>query len=141
PTDQFGWDQIGRGDATNTGNASMNSWKSGNKIIGFFGRLNYDWDDRFLLMGSLRYEGNSRFGADHKWGVFPGISAGWRLSNESFLDGATFVDDLKLRGGFGVTGIAPSGNYLSLTSYNYGGRFLYNGEWVQGLSPARNPNP
>ena len=50
-------------------------------------------------------------------------------------------DDLKLRAGYGVTGIAPGSSYLSLTSYNYGGRFLYNGQWVQGLSPARNPNP
>lgn len=141
PTDQFGYDQLGAGDALNSGNADMGSYKEGNKIIGFFSRLNYDWDDRFLLMGSVRYEGNSRFGADHKWGLFPGISAGWRLSEEAFLSGASFVDDLKLRGGFGVTGIAPRNNYLSLTSYDYGARFLYNGEWVQGLSPARNPNP
>jgi TonB-linked SusC/RagA family outer membrane protein len=141
PTDQFGYDQIQAGDALNAGDADIGSYKAGNKIIGFFGRLNYDWDNRFLLMASLRHEGNSRFGADHKWGLFPGVSAGWRLSEESFLSGASFVDDLKLRAGFGVTGIAPNGNYLSLTSYDYGGRFLYNGEWVQGLSPARNPNP
>lgn len=141
PTDQFGYDQLGSGNALNTGNASMGSFKGSNKIIGFFGRLNYDWDDRFLVMASLRYEGNSRFGADNKWGYFPGISAGWRLSEEAFLSGANWIDDLKLRGGFGVTGIAPNNNYLSLTSYSYGSRFLYNGQWVQGLSPARNPNP
>ena len=141
PTDQFGYDQLQRGDALTAGRASMSSGKSGNKIIGFFSRLNYDWDDRFMVMASVRHEGNSRFGADHKWGLFPAISAGWRLSEESFLRGASFVDDLKLRGGFGVTGIAPNGNYLSLTSYDYGPRFLYNGQWVQGLRPARNPNP
>src|SRR5690625_7265022 len=52
-----------------------------------------------------------------------------------------FSSDLKLRVGFGITGVAPGNSYLSLTSFNYGGRFLYNGEWIQGISPARNPNP
>ena len=95
----------------------------------------------FLLMGSLRYEGDSRFGANHKWGVFPAVSGGWRISQEGFLRGATFINDLKLRAGYGVTGIAPRDPYQSLTSYAYGARFPYEGSWVQGLSPSRNPNP
>ena len=142
PTDLFGYDQLQRGTALTDGRASMSSDKSGYKLIGFFSRLNYDWQNRFLLMGSVRYEGNSRFGADHKWGLFPAVSAGWRLSEEGFVKRALpWFDDLRLRTGYGVTGIAPDRSYLSLTSYSYGGRFLYNGQWVQGLAPARNPNP
>ena len=92
-------------------------------------------------MGSTRYEGNSRFGADHKWGLFPALSAAWRLSEEGFVRRLPWVNDLKLRAGYGVTGIAPTSSYLSLTSYSYGQRFLYNGQWVQGLAPARNRIP
>jgi hypothetical protein len=120
----------------------MTSTKSSYKLIGYFTRLNYDWQNRFLLNGSLRYEGNSRFGAEHKWGMFPAISAGWRLANESFFKRvAPAFNEFKLRVGYGVTGIAPDQSYLSLTSYSYGSKFLYNGQWVEGLSPSRNPNP
>ncbi len=141
PTDLFGYNQIQAGSALTDGKASMGSGKSSYKLIGFFGRLNYDWDNRFILMGSLRYEGNSRFGANHKWGMFPAISGGWRIGNESFMKGIRFVNELKLRAGYGVTGIAPSQSYLSLTSFAYRGKFPYNGQWVQGLTPVRNPNP
>ena len=141
PTDLFGYDALQSGAALSEGKSSLSSSKSGYKIIGFFSRLNYDWRNRYLLMGSMRYEGNSRFGADHKWGVFPAVSAAWRISDERFMHRFSFLNDLKLRAGYGVTGIAPTSSYLSLTSYRYGAKFLYNGTWVQGLAPARNPNP
>lgn len=141
PTDLFGYDALQRGTALTEGKSGLSSGKSGYKLIGFFSRLNYDWQNRFLLMASVRHEGNSRFGADHKWGTFPALSAAWRLSEEGFVKRFSFINDLKLRAGYGVTGIAPSNSYLSLTSYSYGGRFLYNGAWVQGLAPSRNPNP
>jgi TonB-linked SusC/RagA family outer membrane protein len=141
PTDLFGFDALQRGTALTDGKASISSDKSNYKLIGFFSRLNYDWQNRFLLMGSVRYEGNSRFGADHKWGLFPAVSGGWRLTEERFMRALPFVNDLRLRVGYGVTGIAPTSSYLSLTSYTYGNRFLYNGQWVQGLAPNRNPNP
>lgn len=140
PTDLFGYHSLGSGNALNEGRASLGSGASSYKVIGFFSRLNYDWDNRFLFMGSMRYEGNSKFGADHKWGLFPGVSAGWRISEEAFMDGLPF-NDLKLRAGYGVTGIAPSSSYLSLTSYGYGSRFPFRGQWVQGIQPTRNPNP
>ena len=141
PTDLFGDNQLGSGNALTEGKARMGSDKSSYKVIGFFSRLNYSWQNRFLLMGSLRYEGNSRFGSAHKWGFFPAVSAGWRLSEEGFLKDHKSINDLKLRAGWGVTGIAPRSSYLSLTSYEYDDKFLYNGTWVQGLSPSRNPNP
>lgn len=141
PTDLFDWNQLGLGDGLQEGLNGIGSGKSSYKLVGFFGRLNYDWQNRFLLMASLRYEGNSRFGAGHKWGLFPAISAGWRLTEESFIQSLPFINDLKLRAGYGVTGSAPTNSYLSLTSYRYGARFFYNGRWVPGLFPARNPNP
>lgn len=141
PTDQFGANNLGTGNALTEGEASMDSGKSSWKLIGFFGRLNYDYDNRYILMGSLRYEGNSKFGTNHKWGAFPAVSVGWRIAQESFMDGVDFVDALKLRAGFGVTGIAPNDPYQSLASFTYGGSFFNNGEWVQGLVPARNANP
>lgn len=142
PTDLFAYNQLQQGSALSTGRATMTSDKSAYKLIGYFTRLNYDWQNRFLLNASLRYEGNSRFGAAHKWGMFPAISVGWRLANERFIrHAAPWINELKPRVGYGVTGIAPTSSYLSLTSYSYGAKFLYNGQWVQGLQPSRNPNP
>lgn len=141
PTDAYSYNSIGNGDALPEGEATMSSGKNSYKLIGFFSRLNYNFDNRYLLMGSLRYEGNSKFGADNKWGIFPAVSAGWRVSQEAFMDDIDFISDLKLRAGYGVTGIAPTNSYQSLPSLNYGGRIYNNGEWVQGISPARNPNP
>src|SRR5699024_4502649 len=111
PTDEFGYNNMESGTALTEGKAGMNSGKNSYKLIGFFSRLNYDWDNRFMFMGSLRYEGNSKFGADHKWGLFPAVSAGWRISEESFMDNIDLISDLKLRAGFGVTGIAPGSSY------------------------------
>lgn len=141
PTDRSKWHQIEDGNALADGRAEINSNFEEYKVIGFFGRVNYDWENRYLLSASLRREGNSRFGENHKWGWFPAVSAGWRLSEEPFMSGASFIDELKVRIGYGVTGIAPTDNFGSLASFSYGDRFLYNGEWIQTLAPSRNANP
>jgi TonB-linked SusC/RagA family outer membrane protein len=141
PTDQYRWHQLEDGDALGDGRGSINSGFGQNKIIGFFSRMNYDWNNRYLLSASLRREGNSRFGANHKWGWFPAVSGGWRVSEESFMDAAPFVNELKLRVGYGITGIAPNSDFGSLASFSYSRRFFYNGEWIQTLAPSRNANP
>lgn len=141
PTDVYSWNRMQSGNALGRGEASMSSNATSHRLLGFFGRVNYSYKDKYILMASLRREGSSRFGANHKWGNFPGVSAAWRLSNESFAQGWDFLNDLKVRAGFGVTGISPTASYLSLTSLNYGTRFLANGEWIQSLTPVRNPNP
>ncbi|MDR8393986.1 TonB-dependent receptor [Aliifodinibius sp. S!AR15-10] len=141
PTDAYGFNRMQSGNALPEGEASMNSFKESFKLIGFFSRLNYTFDNKYIVMGSLRYEGNSKFGADHKWGLFPAASVGWRISEEAFMSEVDFVSSLKIRAGFGVTGIAPSDAYLSLPSLQFGDRIYNNGEWVQGVSPARNANP
>lgn len=141
PTDVYSWNRMQSGNALGRGEATMSSYANAYRLLGFFGRANYSYKDKYILMASIRQEGSSRFGSNHKWGTFPGISAAWRLSEESFMENATFFNDLKLRAGFGVTGIAPNQSYLSLTSLNYGTRFLDNGKWIQSLTPVRNPNP
>lgn len=148
PTELYTYNRLQSGDQLRLQTAGaqgsgMSSYKNNHKLIGFFGRLNYAWDERYLLMLTMRHEGSSKFGRNYKWGTFPAISAGWRISKESFLAGSSFVDDLKIRAGFGVTGTVPGDPYLSLISLNYDGasRFLYDGNWIQPLVPVRNPNP
>lgn len=141
PTDQYSYNRLQAGNALGRGEASMSSGAEGSKLIGFFGRINYNYADKYLVSASVRREGSSKFGANHKWGTFPAISAAWRVKNEPFLKNVKFIHDLKVRAGFGITGIAPSAAYLSQTSLNYGTRFLDNGIWIQSLAPVRNPNP
>ncbi|HMT67422.1 MAG TPA: SusC/RagA family TonB-linked outer membrane protein, partial [Bacteroidales bacterium] len=141
PTDFYSYNRMQSGDALTRGEAAMNSSKSENTLIAFFARGSYNFDDKYLLMASLRQEGSSKFGANHKWGTFPAISAGWRISRESFMEDIDFISDLKLRAGYGITGTAPGNSYMSLISLNYGARFLSNGVWIQGVEPNRNPNP
>jgi TonB-linked SusC/RagA family outer membrane protein len=141
PTDQYSYNRLQAGNALARGEASMSSTAEESKLIGFFGRINYNYADKYLLSASVRREGSSKFGENNKWGTFPAISGAWRVKNESFMRNVKFITDLKLRAGFGVTGIAPTAAYLSQTSLNYGSRFLNNGVWIQSLAPVRNPNP
>ena len=142
PTDSYTYNKLESGMGLTKGTASMNSYKQSDKLIGLFARVTYNYDDRYLLMASLRREGSSKFGADHKWGNFPGVSAGWRMNNEKFMEDLTWINTLKVRAGFGITGINISSPYVSLSSLNYSNQFfLYEGSWINTLGPVRNPNP
>nr|WP_321357653.1 SusC/RagA family TonB-linked outer membrane protein [uncultured Draconibacterium sp.] len=124
--------------------ASMGSYKDDNRLIGFFGRASYSYDNRFNAIVSVRREGSSKFGDNHKWGTFPSASIGWTISNESFMQTATWLDNLKLRGGYGVTGVIPNNNYMSLIKYNfdpYGDHLSRDGVWTPSLMVDQNPNP
>lgn len=83
----------------------------------FFGRINYGFKDRYLLEANLRADGSSRFAQGHKWGIFPSFSAAWRISEESFMKGLTFIDNLKLRGSWGQTGNERIDDFLYLPQY------------------------
>jgi len=89
------------------------------KLISFFGRLNYNIRDRYLVAVSARRDGSSRFGPSNAWGTFPSVSLGWRLSEESFLRGVASLSDLKLRAAYGRTGNQAFGNYLQYTTYTF----------------------
>ena len=89
-----------------------------NRIISFFGRVNYSLKDKYLLTASLRRDGSSRFGPENRWGMFPSIALGWRLIDEDFMSGAKSVfSDLKLRMGYGVNGSQEFANYQYLATY------------------------
>lgn len=144
PSDQLTYNNMGMGKALAEGKAGMYSYKRTGNLIGFFGRLNYDYDERYMISASLRYEGDSKFvGSNQEWGIFPAVSGAWRISKEAFMQDAKFIDDLKLRGGYGVTGTAPSSYYQTIQRLKYSGTgnsFYYDGEWVTPIQPANNVN-
>ncbi len=142
PTDFFSYNNLGIGTYLKDGKAGMSSSQNDNKLIGFFARVSYAYNNRYNLLLSVRREGSSKFGDNHKWGTFPAASAGWTISEENFMKAVQWVNHLKLRIGFGVTGVIPNSSYQSLTKYTYGGSYYLNenDEWVQGLQPASNPN-
>lgn len=124
--------------------ASMGSYKNDNTLVGFFGRISYGFDNRYNVLVSLRHEGSSKFGIDNQWATFPSASLGWTLSNESFMKQYTWIDNLKLRVGYGVTGVIPNLSYVSWTLYNfdpYGDHLNKEGQWTQSLYATQNPNP
>ncbi|WP_280743845.1 MULTISPECIES: TonB-dependent receptor [unclassified Parabacteroides] len=143
PTDSYTYNNLETGMALAKGIGGTGAWsyKGADKLIGLFARVTYNFDDRYLLMASLRREGSSKFGDDHKWGYFPGASVGWRINEEEFMEDYSWLDNLKIRAGYGVTGINVGRRYESLASINYEGYFLYNGAWTNTLTPVRNPNP
>lgn len=142
PTDFFQWNNLGIGQALKEGKAGMGSSASENTLIGFFARVSYAYDNRYNLLVSVRREGSSKFGDNNKWGTFPSASLGWTISNEEFMKGITWLNNLKLRAGFGITGVIPNNPYESLTKYTYGSSYYYSdGKWLPGLSVSSNPNP
>lgn len=141
PTDAFSYNNLGSGNALSDGKASMGSYKNDDKLIGFFGRVNYNFDSKYDLLFSIRREGSSKFGENHKWGNFPAVSAGWSIHKESFLKDVSYINNFKLRAGYGITGVIPNDSYMSKTLYDYNGYFFNDGKWVKGLVPVSNPNP
>ncbi|MCW3089522.1 MAG: rane protein [Ferruginibacter sp.] len=139
--DLYQYNNIGAGNALAQGQALLSSYKESNRLIAFFGRVIYNFNEKYMAQVSLRHEGSSRFGANQKWGDFPAVSVGWRLNKESFLSNISWLSDLKLRAGYGVTGNQDIGNYRSLQLLAVGGRVLYNGQWINTYPPASNPNP
>ena len=142
PTDFFQWYNLGIGQALKEGKAGMGSEANENTLIGFFARVSYAYGDRYNLLVSVRREGSSKFGDNNKWGTFPSASLGWTISNEAFMEDVTWLNNLKLRAGFGITGVIPNNPYESLTKYTYGSSYYYSdGKWLPGLSVSSNPNP
>lgn len=140
-TDYYKWNNIGAGSALQEGMAEMSTGRSSSRYIAFFGRAIYNYQEKYLASVSLRRDGSSRFGANHKWGWFPAISLGWRITKEPWMKGIKWLDELKLRTGYGVTGNQDFGNYKSLQLMSSGTNFYYNGRWVKSYAPASNSNP
>lgn len=106
------------------------------RLMSYFGNLNYNYDNRYIASFTGRYDGTSRFGADRRWGFFPSGSLAWRISEEDFFT-ADFVDDLKVRVSYGITGNSSIGNFDARGLYGIGGS--YDGQ--VGIRPSQLANP
>jgi TonB-linked SusC/RagA family outer membrane protein len=149
PTDVFGYNNIALGQAVVNGGVANpeRSFKEATNLIGFFGRLTYNYGDKYLVMASIRREEASQlYGTKNPWGTFPAISAGWRITKESFMSNQTLFNDIKLRVGYGVTGSQPSDLFKGVGLLGYQvdgvtGYVLTNGKWIKVLVPTQNANP
>ncbi len=138
-TDFFEYNNLSAGEVLRAGDV----WSGANmnKLISFFGRANYSYDERYVLSATLRRDGSSKFGKNHKWGLFPSVSAAWNILRESFVKQELF-DDLKLRAGYGVIGNQDGLNpYQTLELYAASGRYYDNGSWYQAYQIGQNANP
>ncbi len=122
---------------TNDGSASKTSRQN------YFGRINYDYDQRYLAQFIFRYDGSPNFPKDKRWGFFPGVSLGWRISEESFMENANAIDNLKIRGSYGEMGNDSIPEFQYLTSYEYNPDYNYviGGNDVIGMVQSGTPNP
>lgn len=111
---------------------SVDAFYTGYKQIGYFTRADYTFNDKYLASATLRYDGSSRFGENNRYGAFPALSAAWRISKERFLSSVAWIDDLKLRGSYGILGNSRIGDFVSRSLYTGAGD--YAGE--PGLSPT-----
>ena len=141
PTDEYTYNNIRQGQALTEGRAVVESYQEESKLIGYFGRLQYNFKGKYMLNASLRYEGSTKFGVNHKWGTFPAISAAWNVKDEGFMENVSWLNTLKLRAGYGVTGTEPSNPYMSLNVLALGDYVYYNGAWIKTIRPNNNNNP
>ena len=133
---------MGEGQYLAQGRAGMSSYQSPReRLISLFGRVNYNYDDRYLLTVSARYEGSSKFGDNNKWGLFPGVSGAWRISSEHFMEDVTWLNDLRLRAGVGLTGNQGFSPGVTTRMYKSDTDPYYvNGKWITIYGLAKNVN-
>ena len=136
----MGADNLQTGNTLKIGNVT--SGRNAYKMISMFARANYSYGERYMVTATLRRDGSSKFGADHKWGIFPSASAAWGISQEAFMEDVKWVSDLKLRAGWGVTGnqdgLTP---YKSLELYQASGTYFNNGAFLTAFAVSQNANP
>jgi len=146
-TDAYLWNNLGNGTllTEEDRHASVSSYRNDNTLVGFFARVSYGYDNRYNILASVRREGSSKFGDNHKWGTFPSVSLGWNIMNEKFMEPTRdYLNNLRLRIGYGVTGVIPTDPYLSKYLYSYAGYgdiLTMDGDWIKSLEVTQNPNP
>ncbi|MBW8244848.1 TonB-dependent receptor [Muricauda oceani] len=138
PTNSFGSNNLGAGDPTKF---DVGSFKSENTIVSGFGRINYNFDDRYLLSGSFRADGSSRFGENNKFAYFPSGAIAWNISNESFYPETSLISNLKLRASYGESGNQEIANGRSLTLLGSGPIAVLDGTEFQSIAPIQLANP
>src|SRR5690606_3518626 len=142
PVDGIEENDMGSGSYLTDGRAGMGSWKDPwVKLAAFFGRVNYSFKDRYVVTATGRYEGSSKFAPGNRWGFFPGLSLGWRVSQEPFMQDLAFINDLKIRAGYGETGNEGFGAEVSTRMYSADTWFLQDGQWFRTYGVRHNQNP
>lgn len=136
----MGADNIQTGNLLKIGNVT--SSRNEYKLISLFARAHYSYKEKYMVTATVRRDGSSKFGANNKWGTFPSVSAAWGISQESFMEDAKWINDLKLRAGYGVTGnqdgLQP---YKSLELYQASGTYYSNDSQLTAFKVAQNANP
>ena len=149
PLDDLLYNNLGMGEGKKEGDdayANMGSSKHKDKLASFFARVMYNYDERYFLSASVRFEGSSKFGPKAspvmgQWGVFPSISGSWNIKGEDFMADVEQLNELKLRLGYGVTGNMPGDHYLYLMRVSPGSDYLFsNGEFIKPWGPSSNVN-
>ena len=121
----------------------IDSWKGMWRLIGFFGRVQYNYMSKYYASASIRRDGSTKFGENHRWGWFPTFSAGWTLSEEDFMENAGWIDLLKLRASYGVSGNQEIGEYRSQLVFAASGKTINpeTNQEVVTFTPPWNDNP
>lgn len=128
--------QLDNGTQQPTIGGSTSSWA----LFSYMGRVNYSYADKYLVTATVRRDGSSRFGEGNKYGIFPSASLAWRMSEEDFLKGVSFINDLKLRAGYGITGNQEIGDYSFASALNTV-KYNFNNNIVSAVVPSVMPNP
>ena len=140
--DALSYHGIGSGSYLRDGKANLWAGSSESTLIGFFGRLNYNYNDMIYASASMRREGSTKFGANKKWGNFPSASLAWEIANTPFAQGlAQTFQSLKPRVSYGVTGRSDFNAYQSIATYSTRGAYFINNQWINGYAPSLNANP
>lgn len=122
--------------------SDVGSARNMSRLISFFARTHYSYMSRYMVTATLRRDGSSKFGANHKWGLFPSVSAAWGIAEEAFMDDVNWIDDMKLRVGYGVTGNQSGLDpYKTLQLYGTSGTYYDNGAWLTAYKISQNANP
>ncbi|RAV28506.1 SusC/RagA family TonB-linked outer membrane protein [Sinomicrobium soli] len=140
--DGFGTDLVPTLNGANNISASGTYTLETKKVlVSYFGRLQYNYDERYLLTASIRRDGSSNFGRSTQWGVFPSASVGWNMAKEKFMAPVDFIQNLKLRASWGLSGNNGfSDDYASIARLGIS-NYSYGGSLGSGLVPVNSPNP
>ena len=133
PSDAFSYEYLGAGDRETY---AIGSFRETSRIVSFFGRLSYDYRNRYIVTASVRRDGSSRFSPDKEWGIFPAVTVGWRISDLAFIQRLPAVSDLKFRIGWGITGNHDFGALGSARNYRAADISLPADTTVQGATPV-----
>lgn len=134
--DRLGLNSIGSATGATIIGSSLTEWS----MASFIGRVNYQYDNKYLLTASFRADGSSKFGADNKWGYFPSVALGYRLSEEPFMKDLKFISDLKLRSSYGLTGNQEIGSYQSLATLTTSNAYIFDNKLVPAARHTRLEN-